>query len=860
MTQYTPMLRQYLEIKSRYKDCILFFRLGDFYEMFFDDAKYASDALNIVLTARDGGKGKKIPMCGVPYHSANNYIQKLISCGKRVAICEQVEDAKQAKGLVKRDVVNIITPGTLADGDYLDPDQNNFLMSIFHDYEGYGFSIVDVSTGYFRCGQFTDGNLLELLSDEFLKFSPAELVTNFELNRIKQIDVVVNTNNIPINYVSESNKNLINSIISRISFVNCDHLNLGKEASYLLLQYINKTQKSLLTRITNIEPVVSSEYMKIDNITKRNLELTETMRDNKKRGSLFWLLDNAVTPMGSRYVRELILNPLMNVDRINKRLEVVEELTNDTPLFTNIRDILKNILDIERIVGKLALGNANGKDVRSLIISLQQAEQLYPLRKSCRSSLLSELLSSLNELSDLTKYLDKAIMQDPPTSVKDGGIIETGYNDEIDRLKDIKDNGQQWIAKLEANERQQTGIKSLKIGFNKVFGYYLEITKSNLHLTPEHYIRKQTLSNAERYITPELKQKEEDILTAEEKLNKLEFEVFSNIIKEILQHVYALQRIAQSIATIDSLSSFAQVAIKYDFVRPCVNYENNIKIVNGRHPVIEQVVEIGSFIPNTVSIADNDIFHIITGPNMSGKSTYMRQVALIILMAQIGSFVPASQATIGIVDRLFTRVGASDDIFSGHSTFMVEMKEVANICKNATKKSFVILDEIGRGTSTYDGMSIARAVSEFLVTVGCRVLFATHYHELVDLADLYQEINNYSVAVHEDGQDIVFLHKIIPGPSNRSYGIHVCRLAGIPKEVISSASKYLELLESGKNEVAATSEVQMSIPLRFESQKNSKVEDEIMAINAEHLTPFNALTYIVKWQSEIIREKNNDKN
>ncbi len=854
MTNYTPMLRQYLNIKQNYQDCILFFRLGDFYEMFFDDARYAAETLGIVLTARDGGKGTKVPMCGVPFHSADNYIQKLLAVGQKVAICEQVEDVALSKGLVKRDVVRVITPGTMTNLSFLDADQNNYLFSIHLTDQMVGLSVVDVSTGYFSCSELHGENIEEQLIDEFQRQNPREILTNQPLTDFKALQSLIENQDLPYSIVEVAEWTA--NDYRHIDATAIPFYSLGRTAAGTLLQYLKNTQAGLLGRITLLQPLNTSAYMRIDAITKRNLELTETMRDNRKRGSLFWLLDEAVTPLGSRMIRNWILKPLLSIEQIQQRQQAVEELIVDAPQLAITRQVLAGIGDIERLIGKIAVGSANAKDVRELINSLKETLHLHSVLVVCESSLLTALDPEAAHLMQFIQEVDCAIALDPPNSLRDGGMIADHYHAEIDHLRDLQRNGQSWIAALEASERQKTGIKNLKIGFNKVFGYYLEITKSNIDLAPDYYIRKQTLSNSERYVTPELKQKEEDILLADEKLKKLELEVFQSVITTILGQVYLLQTVADRVARIDALTAFAYLAQKNSYNRPEVNDSKTLSIVESRHPVIEQVFARGTFVPNDIQLHAEDFFQLITGPNMSGKSTYMRQIALVILMAQIGSYVPAKQATIGVVDRLFTRVGASDDIFSGHSTFMVEMQEVANICRHATAQSFIILDEIGRGTSTYDGMSIARAVSEFLYKLKCRVLFATHYHELTDLADIYPGLTNHSVAVYENGHDIVFLHKIIAGPSNRSYGIHVCKLADIPESIITRAQQYLTKME---NEAVVNTTV---IPPRVRQKNASDIEKrvarEIAEVELQHITPFNALTYIMKWQEELRKESQDE--
>lgn len=840
------MLKQYLRIKQKYKDCILFFRLGDFYEMFFDDAKKASKILDIVLTSRNAGDGNKAPMCGVPYHSADNYIYKLIENGEKVAICEQVEDASKAKGLVKREVIRVITPGTMTDSNYLKPDTNNFILSFIINNNEIGYTFLDISTGYFKFGSYSGNDKEQKLIDKIKRIKPAEIISD---QPYKNINNLIDEK-IHLNISNKINSDIKNEIDFKITTTNKSSI----KAIYIMLDYIYKNQKGLLKRLINISFDNETEYMLLDNTTVNNLELIETLRDKRKFGSLFYHIDKTKTSMGSRKIKNWLLNPLINKAEILNRQEVVSLLLENNDLQSDLGENLNSIIDIERLIAKLAVYTANGKDLRSLANSLIHVDNIYTILNHIDLELIRTTINSFKQAKKFSNFIDNAITDDPPTSIREGDLIKTGFNEKVDSLRSIKNSGETWISELEKSERKRTGIKNLKVGYNKVFGYYLEVTKSNIDNVPSDYTRKQTLANSERYITPGLKEKEEEILSAQEKLYDLEFEIFQNFIYELLQQVSQLQSIADSVAILDSLYSLSIIANTNSYIKPNLVNEKIIDIKDGRHPVVEKVIKNEEFIPNDIFMDNESIFHIITGPNMSGKSTFMRQVALIIIMAQIGSYVPAKEALIGITDRVFTRVGASDDIYSGQSTFMVEMNEVANICKNATERSFVILDEIGRGTSTYDGMSIARAVSEYLLRINCRALFATHYHELTDLADNYNNIKNYSVAVYDDGDNIVFLYKMIPEASNRSYGIHVCKLAGIPQGVIQKAETYLERMQNGnskgKNENHQYN--QLMINTITSNNKNKKVINQIKSLDLNNITPIDALTMINKWKKELV--------
>ena len=810
MAEFSPMMQKYLETKEEYKDCILFYRLGDFYEMFFDDAITASRELELTLTGKDCGQEERAPMCGVPHHAAEIYVSRLISKGYKVAICEQLEDPKQSKGIVKRGVIRVVTPGTLVDSNMLEERKNNYIMSIFKSGIFFGISICDISTGEFYSAEIKDNNNFPILLDEISRYTPSELVVNSmmsdcteEISKIKERFENV--------YITKFNDkfftNELNNLDLRFNIID----NAGKKVENFkektlaissinsLIEYIEETQKTNLDHINKITLYNLSRYMALDINARRNLEITEKMRDKSKKGTLLWVLDKTSTSMGGRMLRRWLNDPLVDVLEINKRLDSVKELKDDIILRGDIVDNLKKVYDIERLAGKMAYGNANARDMITLKNSLYKLPEVKQCLASCKSDLLKQLYENLDELQDIYELIETSIVDDPPMTVKDGGIIKLGYDEEIDKLKTAGTEGKTWLVQLEADEKEKTGIKNLKVGFNKVFGYFIEVTKSNLSLVPERYIRKQTLTNAERYITEELKNIENQILGAEEKVVALEYEAFTKIREEISRNIKRLQKTSEVVSTLDVLSSFAIVAEDMDYCMPEVNSSGTIDIKNGRHPVIEKILGAGTFVENDTYLDENDNrLSIITGPNMAGKSTYMRQVALITLMAQVGSFVPAESAKIGVVDKIFTRVGASDDLSMGQSTFMVEMMEVATILKEATKNSLVILDEIGRGTSTYDGLSIAWAVAEFIADkekCGAKTLFATHYHELTELEDKLEGIKNYSIAVKEKGEDIIFLRKIVRGGTDESYGIHVARLAGVPKTVTGKANEILRSLE-----------------------------------------------------------------
>ncbi|MDU7955183.1 MAG: DNA mismatch repair protein MutS [Clostridium perfringens] len=797
----TPMMRQYFEIKENYKDCILFFRLGDFYEMFFEDAETAARELELVLTGRDCGLEKRAPMCGIPFHASNSYIGRLVAKGYKVAICEQVEDPKFAKGIVKRDVIKVITPGTYTDSSFVEETKNNYIMTIYADLERNrcSLAITDISTGDFLA---TEGELEKgVILDEISKFNPKEIILLESLDQELIKDITLTTPALisrkSIEYFEENFEVVLNNQFGEKS----NSLSLMvKKSSNALVKYILDTQKISLTNINDIEVYSLVDFMTIDLSSRRNLELTENLREKSKKGSLLWVLDKTETSMGSRMLRRWIEEPLVNKEKITLRLNAVEELFKDLSLNDSLKEALHDIYDIERILGKISNKNANAKDLIALKTSINKIPNVKGIIENCTSSLLKNYHNNLDDLRDIYDLLEKSIKEDPSLTLKDGDLIKDGFNGEIDELRLAKTNGKDWISSLENREREFTGIKSLKVGFNKVFGYYIEISKANYSSIPEgRYIRKQTLANAERFITPELKEIEEKLLGASEKLCSLEYDIFLDIRNEVENHIDRLKTTAKIIAELDCVSNLAFVALENDFIKPEINENGETKIENGRHPVVEKVIPKGEFIPNDTIInkEDNQLL-IITGPNMAGKSTYMRQVAIITLMCQIGSFVPASKANISVVDKIFTRIGASDDLAGGKSTFMVEMWEVSNILKNATENSLVLLDEVGRGTSTYDGLSIAWSVIEYICknkNLRCKTLFATHYHELTKLEGEIHGVKNYSVAVKEVDNNIIFLRKIIEGGADQSYGIEVAKLAGIPDEVINRAKEILETLE-----------------------------------------------------------------
>ena len=854
MEELTPMMKQYMEVKNQYKDCLLLYRLGDFYELFFDDAITASRELEITLTGKDCGLKERAPMCGVPYHAVQNYVAKLIEKGYKVAIGEQLEDPALAKGIVKRDVIRVITPGTVIESNILDEKKNNYLASIFRSGANFGIAYSDVSTGEFYTTEFADKNNFPKVLNELGRFEPAEIVVNSEMFNDKfEVDSISKKFKTYI-----TNRDEEDEVPELEGMAKLAKIPYAENATRLLFNYIKETQKIELKHINKINVYNASNYMTLDNIARKNLELTETLRDKNKKGSLLWVLDKTSTSMGGRNLRRWIEKPLMDIGDIHKRLQAVKELKEDVILRSDISETLKKVYDIERLTGKIAYGSVNARDMISLKTSLMQLPALKELMKDRSSDLLKELYDEVDVLEDVAKLIEDAIVDDPPVSVKEGGIIKSTYDEEVHKLRTASTEGKNWVIAIESKEREATGIKNLKVGYNKVFGYYLEVSKSFVNMVPDRFIRKQTLSTGERYITDELKEIESTILGAQDKVVNLEYEIFTKIREKIATQIERLQMSSNAVATIDTLCSFAEVADVNSYVMPEVDESNDIIIKDGRHPVVERLIDSGSFVPNDTFLnTTEDRINIITGPNMAGKSTYMRQVAQIVLMAQIGSFVPASSAKIGIVDRIFTRVGASDDLSTGQSTFMVEMNEVANIVLNATPRSLLILDEIGRGTSTFDGLSIAWAVVEYISKtekIGARTLFATHYHELTELEDKLDGVKNYCIAVKEKGEDVIFLRKIIRGGADESYGIYVAKLAGIPNVIIKRANEILNGLKEGSyaiSQVRENKNIKNVSQVDFYNYKLGEIENELQKIDVNELTPIDALNILVKMKSKL---------
>lgn len=861
----TPMMRQYLDIKEANPDCILFFRLGDFYEMFFEDAKTASRELEITLTGRDCGLPERAPMCGVPFHAADNYVARLVEKGYKVAICEQVEDPSASKGIVKRDVVRIVTPGTILEGNTIQEGKNNYIVSITSVNEQYGLSLCDVTTGEWLVTELASAEGEHKLLDELAKFAPVECMLDevtFTETKLKdtlkdRFNAVVEV--IPAHVLDRDLSEKL--LLSHFNILSLDGIGLSQHpacilAASSLLNYLKETQKNELSHLSHISYYNVNEFMLLDSSTRRNLELTETLREKKRKGSLLHVLDHTHTAMGARYLRKCVEQPLIHKDAINDRLEATSELKDNVFLREELKDYLNAIYDIERLVGKISYGTCNAKDLIALKQSLGVLPDIYTSLENASSPLLKGLYEKFDLLSDLFERIDVAIIEEPPISLREGGLIKTGYNSDIDELRQIKTHGTNWLCEVEAKEKEKTGIKNLKIKYNKVFGYFLEVTNSYSNLVPDYFIRKQTLSNCERYITEDLKTIEEKILGADEKLQALEYTLFTELRDFIASHMDRLLRMSGVIASLDMLCSLATAAEVNNYVKPLIDDSDCIDIQDGRHPVVENIIGHHQFIANDVYLdqADHQI-NLITGPNMAGKSTFMRQTALIVLMAQIGSFVPATSAHIGVVDRIFTRVGASDDLASGQSTFMVEMMEVSNILHHATQKSLLILDEIGRGTSTIDGLSIAWAIIEHIANpnkLGAKTLFATHYHELTELADTIPSLKNYCIQVKEMGETIIFLHKIIPGSVDHSYGIQVANLAGLPKEVLDRAHEIMDSIEQASSrdlrDVVQTSS--KTVPL-IETAKQIAVEPVVSAV-PEQLDLFVSHT-----ESEIVKTLEN---
>ncbi len=859
---YTPMINQYLEIKRQYEDAILFFRLGDFYEMFFDDAVTASSVLEITLTGRDAGRPERVPMCGVPFHAAETYIARLIQKGYKVAICEQVEDPSSARGIVKREVIRVITPGTVLENSSLEEKSHNFLVSISAGDGGFGLALTDISTGLFQCTQFTGPDGGPLLVDELARLDPAEVIVPRSLAGHDLLKEIRNCNNTSITYYGdeyfsrEKSVQKLNAVLGSGWQDPLQGFPLAVSASGSLLWYLHETQKKDAGQIRNIVLYSNSQYMMIDRSTRRNLELTASLRDGGRWGTLIWVLDRTETAMGGRLIRTWVDQPLTDPGQINARLDGVEELKGEIILRHDLKKMLTRVYDLERLSAKAVYGTANARDLLALRNSLRVMPALKKKLQELKSAILLRAAEDIDPMSDLADLLERSIAEDPPATVRDGGIIRDGYNPEVDKLRKIRSEGKSWLAELEAEERENTGIKSLKIGYNKVFGYYLEVTRANFNLVPSHFIRKQTLANAERYITPKLKELEDQILSAGDRLVQLEYSIFSEIRERVSGAVDRIQKTSGAVALADAILSLAEAAVEENYNRPRISTDREIFIKEGRHPVVEKVIGSGNFVPNDIIMSRDDSVILLTGPNMAGKSTYMRQAALLVLMAQIGSFIPAEEAEIGIVDRIFTRIGAADDLAGGLSTFMVEMMECRNIVYGATEKSLVIMDEVGRGTSTYDGISIARALVEYIVTnLKCRTLFSTHYHELTDL-DALPGVKNYTITVKEQDQNIIFLRKVIPGKADRSYGIHVAALAGLPAGVIQRAREVLAGLESLKDAAADVAAAASSCDAPpFARPGGGGEEDsivkELKRIDILNTTPLAALNLLAKLQSMI---------
>ena len=830
MPQLTPMMQQYVATKEQYKDCILFYRLGDFYEMFFDDAKTASRELELTLTGKDCGLEERAPMCGIPYHAADSYLNKLVAKGYKVAICEQLEDPKLAKGLVKRDVIRIVTPGTNLSQEALDENRNNYLMCIVYVSGSFGIAITDISTGDFYTTEVPDN---KTLYDEINRFNPAEILINdtfymsgASLDTFKErLGTAITV--LDSWYVDEQTgtRRLLDHFhVAGLNGLGLDDYPYGSIACGAILLYLQETQKNALGNLTRISPYRSGGYMVIDSATNRNLELIETLREKQKRGSLLWVLDKTRTAMGARLLRTWIEQPLIDKKEILARQDAVQALYDEMITREELREYLNAIYDLERLATRISYHTANPKDLVAFKTSVSMLGPIKTLLSGFRCQKLQQINDMMDPLEDLYDLIEKSILDDPPLLIREGGIIKDGYNEQVDQFRKASTDGKKWLSSLETKEKEATGIKNLRVRYNKVFGYYLEVTNSYKELVPESWQRRQTLANAERYITPELKELEDVILGAEDKLSALEYDLFCQVRDTIADAIVRIQKTAKAVAQLDVFVSLAQVASVSQYVRPSINNRGVISIKGGRHPVVEKMMGSQMFIDNDTYLDNkNHRISVITGPNMAGKSTYMRQVALIVLMAQIGSFIPAKEANIGLVDRIFTRVGASDDLGSGQSTFMVEMTEVANILRNATSKSLLILDEIGRGTSTFDGLSIAWAVVEHISNpklLGAKTLFATHYHELTQLEGKLESVNNYCIAVREQGDDIIFLRKIVPGGADKSYGIQVARLAGVPQPVIDRAKEIAAALEEdGLDQRAAQVQVKGG-------SKKSKTEDK----------------------------------
>ena len=878
MAEYSPMMQHYLQTKEEYPDCILFYRLGDFYEMFFEDAKIVSRELELTLTGKSCGQEERAPMCGVPFHAYESYMNRLVAKGYKVAICEQMEDPKQAKGMVRREVIRVVTPGTNINEQALDEGKNNYIMCIVSLSDQFGVATADVTTGDFFV---TEVDSKRRLLDEIYKFSPTEVVCN-EALFMSGLDIDDLKNRVGIVLYSLENWYFDDSLcentlkehfrVNSLEGLGLADLECGMIASGSLLKYLYETKKNSLEQISAIHPYTTGKFMVLDSSTRRNLELVETLREKAKRGSLLWVLDKTKTAMGARMLRSFVEQPLIEKEEIEGRLDAIEELMQRAIDREELREYLNPVYDLERLLTRITYQSANPRDLTAFKSSIGMIPHIRGILLELQSKEIQGICEDMDTLEDLYTLIDAAIEEEPPITVREGGIIKDGYHEEIDRLREAKSQGKNWLAELEAKEREKTGIKNLKIKFNKVFGYYLEVTNSFKDLVPDYYTRKQTLTNAERYITPELKEMEDMILGAEDKLVQLEYELFRELREQIAKNVVRIQKTAKALAKIDVFASLALISEQNHYCRPSLNQNGRIDIKNGRHPVVEKMINNDMFIANDTYLDNQkNRISVITGPNMAGKSTYMRQTALIVLMAQIGCFVPAETADIGIVDRIFTRVGASDDLASGQSTFMVEMTEVANILRNATGNSLLILDEIGRGTSTFDGLSIAWAVVEHISNpklLGAKTLFATHYHELTELEGKLDNVNNYCIAVKEKGDDIVFLRKIVKGGADKSYGIQVAKLAGVPDSVIERAKEiaeelgrhdivdFTEILSNKKNSATKKKkehldEVDLTQMSLFDAVNDNDIIEELKEIDVGNLTPIEALNKLYELQNKI---------
>lgn len=848
----TPMMQQYLNIKANNKDCLIFFRLGDFYEMFYDDAILVSKELELTLTGRDCGEGQRAPMCGVPYHAVDTYLGRLVAKGYKVAICEQTEDPSQTKDIVKREVVRIVTPGTVIESELLTDNKNNYLCSVYLDGGHAGVTFADISTGDILATEIEGEQYVSRLLNEIATYSPRELMLNIKKENCiglynyatQRLNAFVNENQADRYELTNAKSSLIKQF-GKLPTDNGEALsNAIISSAGALLDYISETQKTDTSYIKELKVYHSGQYLEIDLNTRRNLEICETMRSKEKRGSLLWVLDKTKSSMGARLLRKWVETPLVNTYYITRRQKAVSELYNDYFKREEIMECMKGVLDLERLMTKVMYGSAGGKDLKAISLTLNVIPQIKALLSDCTSEELKELYTQLDELSDIYNLIEESIVDDPPFSIREGGVIKKGYDEEVDKLNDIISNGKQYVKDLEEKEKEKTGIKKLRIGYNRVFGYYIEILRSNTEPIPEGYIRKQTLSNCERYITQELKDLEATILGASDRIAGIEYEIFQKIREKIASQAERVQNSAYKLALIDVYASLADVAVKNNYVCPEIDYSDVIDIKDGRHPVVELFVKDSYFVPNDTTLdTGRNRLMLITGPNMAGKSTYMRQVALIVLMAQIGSFVPAKEARIGVVDKIFTRIGASDDLASGQSTFMLEMNEVAYILKNATKKSLIIYDEIGRGTSTFDGMSIAKAVAEYSAgkKLGAKTLFATHYHEMTTLEGQIDGIVNYNIAAKKKGDELIFLRKIVKGATDDSYGIEVALLAGVPGPVINRAKEILKYIENGGQKTVQAVNNNKPDELSFDTIQNDEVVEKLKAVDLNTTTPIEAM-------------------